>query len=75
MPTKLRYIPNSGNGVELFTKGYINIEVEPGIQAYEYTFSATVVSGSESTAINVAKVYEAKFAPNGAIDRTTITIL
>lgn len=75
MPVKLRYIPNSGNGVELFTKGYINIEVAPGIQTYEYTFSATVVSGSESTAINVAKVYEAKFAPNGAIDRTTITIL
>ncbi|MDD5606036.1 MAG: hypothetical protein PHR51_01780 [Patescibacteria group bacterium] len=74
MSNELKYVPQSGNGDDLFSKGYITIEVEPGTKTYEYTFSATVVSGGSGAAINTAKAYEAKFAPNGATDKTIITI-
>jgi hypothetical protein len=73
LPNELRYLSGTGNGGELFTKGFITIPVDPGNQTYEYTFSATVISEATLTA-NIAKLYEAKFAPNGAIDRTQITI-
>lgn len=73
LPRELEYLAGSGNGGELFTKGFITIPVSPGRQVFEYTFSATVKAGATTTS-NTAQVYEAKFAPNGATDRTDITI-
>jgi|GEM_PF-2975545 len=74
LPGELRYIAGQGNIGNLFSDGYLRIPVDPGRQRFTYNFSATVISGAGETVYNTAKVYESKFAPNGAIDTAEVII-
>ncbi len=74
LPEQLRYLDGQGNLGDLFRDGYLRMSVDPGRQQFIYNFSATVVSEVSETVYNTAKVYESKFAPNGAIDQAEVVI-